>query len=57
MTTLVTKQVNSKDELAIMTIEDDTIQVRYPNGVLVVTLAELERALQLHENKILSVNN
>lgn len=54
MTTLVTKQINGKDEITIMTIEDDTIQVKYPNGILVITFAELEEALALHESKILA---
>jgi uncharacterized pyridoxamine 5'-phosphate oxidase family protein len=57
MTTLVTKQINSNDETTIMTIEDDTIHVRYSGGIFVVTLAELEKALELHQSKILSINN
>lgn len=54
MTTLVTKQINGKDEVTTMTIENDTIHVKYPNGLLVVTFAELEEALALHESKILT---
>jgi hypothetical protein len=57
MTTFVKKQVNGNEELTIVTIENDTIQIRYPSGAMVITLEELEKALALHQSKIITIKN